>query len=199
MSHSTVTKINVLQQPTSWVWVEQALAHLDEILLDHSHCERKAAATALNFLFRYCSYPKLVRELTAIAREELEHFEQVNQWLERRNIDLAPLNAPPYAAKLKALVRRPEPHRLLDSLLVSALIEARSHERLALLGQHCPDPELARFYRSLVASEARHYGIYWVLADTYFEREVVQRRLDELAILESELLATLHPEARIHS
>jgi tRNA-(ms[2]io[6]A)-hydroxylase len=199
VSSSTLHVINTLKQPTSLAWVEQAIAHLDTILLDHSHCERKAAGVALNLMFRYPSHTKLVRELTAIAREELEHFEQVNQWLERRGIPLAHLSSPPYGAGLKALIRRSEPDRLLDSLLVSGLIEARSHERLGLLGTHCPEPELAKFYRGLMASEARHYGVYWVLADTYFERDVVQERLDELAIQESELLAILHPEPRIHS
>jgi tRNA-(ms[2]io[6]A)-hydroxylase len=150
-------------------------------------------------MFRYPSNTKLVRQLTAIAREELEHFEQVNQWLERRSIALSPLSAPPYAARLKALIRRDEPERLLDSLLVSGLIEARSHERLGLLATHCPDRELAEFYRSLMASEARHYGVYWVLADTYFERDIVKERLEELAIQESESLTNLYPEPRIHS
>jgi len=196
---TTLPTINTLKLPTSWDWVEQAIAHLDIILLDHSHCERKAASAALNLMFRYPSNTKLVRELTAIAREELEHFEQVNQWLEKRGIPLAPLNSPPYAAGLKALIRKSEPDRLLDSLLVSGLIEARSHERLGLLATHCPEPELAQFYHSLMASEARHFGVYWVLADTYFERDLVKVRLDELAIQESELLATLHPQPRIHS
>lgn len=191
--------INTLKQPTRWEWVEQALSHLNIILLDHSHCERKAAGVALNLMFRYPSNMQLVRQLTAIAREELEHFEQVNQWLERRGIPLGPLSSPPYGAGLKALIRRHEPERLLDSLLISGLIEARSHERLGLLATHCPDRELAQFYRGLMASEARHYGVYWVLADTYFERDVVTERLEELAIQESELLATLHPEPRIHS
>ena len=195
----TLPTIKFLQQPTSDAWVEQAIANLDIILLDHSHCERKAAGTALNMMFRYPSSSKLVRALTAIAQEELEHFEQVNQWLDRRGIPLAPLNSPPYAAGLKAEMRKNEPHRKLDSLLVSSLIEARSHERLGLLGTHCPDPELARFYRGLMASEARHYGIYWTLATYDYEREVVNQRLEELAIVESELLSTLHPEPRIHS
>lgn len=150
-------------------------------------------------MFRYPSYTKLVRTLTAIAREELEHFELVNQWLDLRGIALAPLPAPPYGSKLSAQVRRDEPERLLDMLLVSGLIEARSHERLGLLAQHLPDPELAKFYRSLMASEARHYGAYWVLATTYFEVDVVTARLQELATVESELLATLHPHPRIHS
>jgi tRNA-(ms[2]io[6]A)-hydroxylase len=191
--------INILKQPTSQAWVEQAIAHLDIILLDHSHCERKAAGVALNLMFRYPSNTKLVRELTAIAREELEHFEQVNQWLERRGIPLGPLSSPPYGGGLKAVIRPSEPDRLLDSLLVSGLIEARSHERLGLLATHCPDRELAEFYGSLMASEARHYGVYWVLADTYFERDVVKERLEVLACRESELLVTLHPEPRIHS
>lgn len=177
----------------------QALANLNTVLLDHSHCERKAAGVALNLMFRYPSNTKMVRSLTAIAQEELEHFEQVNQILENRGIALAPLAASPYGAGLKAQVRPTEPDRLLDSLLISGLIEARSHERLGLLATHLPDPQLAKFYRSLMASEARHYGIYWVLATTYCDRETVNRRLEELAIVESNLLSTLHPEPRIHS
>jgi tRNA 2-(methylsulfanyl)-N6-isopentenyladenosine37 hydroxylase len=191
--------IKFLQQPTSEAWVAQALANLDTILLDHSHCERKAAGVALNLMFRYPSSAKLVRTLTTIAQEELEHFEQVNQWLDRRGIALAPLTPPPYGGGMRAEIRPQEPYRQLDSLLVSGLIEARSHERLGLLAAHCPEPELAQFYRGLMASEARHYGIYWTLATTYFDREVVTQRLEELATVESTLLSTLHPEPRIHS
>ena len=191
--------IQLLQTPTSEAWVEQALANLDTVLLDHSHCERKAAGVALNLMCRYPSSTRLVRTLTAIAQEELSHFELVNQWLERRQIPLRPLPAPPYGAGLSAQVRREEPLRQLDSLLVAALIEARSHERLGLLATHCPDPELAQFYGSLMASEARHYGAYWVLAADKFDRPVVSDRLAALAVVESQLLATLHPEPRIHS
>jgi len=195
----TLPTIKFIKKPTSPQWVEQALANLDIILLDHSHCERKAAGVALNLMFRYPSHTKLVRMLTAIAREELEHFELVNQWLERRNIPLGQLSAPPYPAALTAQIRRLEPDRLLDSLLVSGLIEARSHERLGLLGSNCPDPDLAKFYQGLMTSEARHYGIYWVLATTYFDREIVTTRLEELASIESELLTNLYSQPRIHS
>lgn len=199
MTAISLPKIKFLQQPTAPAWVEQAIAHLDIILLDHSHCERKAAGVALNLMFRYPSNTQLVRMLTAIAQEELEHFELVNQWLERRGIPLGPLAAPPYGAGLNAQIRKPEPQRLMDTLLVCGLIEARSHERLGLLAQHCPDPELAQFYRGLMTSEARHYGVYWVLATTYFPEVQVKERLHELAIAESNLLSTLHPEPRIHS
>lgn len=199
MISSTPTPIKFLKQPTSEAWTAQAIAHLDTVLLDHSHCERKAAGVALNLMFRYPSSTKLVRTLTAIAQEELEHFEQVNQILEQRGIPLAPLAPPPYGAGLNKQVRSQEPGRMLDLLLISALIEARSHERLGLLGAHCPDPVLAKFYRGLMNSEARHYGAYWLLATTYFDRSIVEQRLEELAIVESDLLATLHPEPRIHS
>ena len=193
------TKIKILRQNTSDRWIAQALSDLDTILLDHSHCEKKAAGVAINLMFRYGSYRQLVKQLTAIAKEELEHYEQVNQWLDKKGIALAPLNSPPYGSKLKAQIRHQEPDRLLDSLLVSALIEARSHERLGLLGEHCPEPELAKFYRSLMASEARHYGIYWVLATQYCDRKLVARRLEELSIIESEILSTPYHEPRIHS
>jgi tRNA-(ms[2]io[6]A)-hydroxylase len=195
----TVKTIKFLKEPTSTAWIEQAIANLDTILLDHSHCERKAAGVALNLMFRYPSSAKLVRSLTAIAQEELEHFDLVNQWLDRRGVALAPLSAPPYGAGLSGQIRRREPLRMLDSLLVSALIEARSHERLGLLAAHCPDAELAQFYRGLMTSEARHYGAYWTLAATYFDPDTVNQRLAELAEVESALLATLHPEPRIHS
>ena len=176
VSSATITKIKILQQPTNSAWIQQALSNLNTILLDHSHCERKAAGVAINMMFRYPAHHKLVRQLTAIAQEELEHFEQVNQWLDKRSIPLAPLNSPPYFAKLKSQIRHSEPDRLLDCLLISALIEARSHERLGLIGEYCPDPELAKFYRSLMASEARHYGIYWVLAEHYSDRSTVEHR-----------------------
>ncbi len=191
--------IKILQQPSNPAWIEQAIANLDTVLLDHSHCERKAAGVAINLMFRYPSHHKLVRQLTAIAREELEHFELVNQWLEKRDIPLAPLNSPPYFTKLKSQVRHCEPDRLIDSLLLSAIIEARSHERLGLIGEYCPDPELGKFYRSLMASEARHYGIYWVLAEHYSDRSTVGRRLAELGEYESQILSTLHHEPRVHS
>lgn len=193
------TTIKYLQEPTSREWLEQALSHLDTILLDHSHCERKAAGVALNLMCRYPSSTALVYQLTEIAREELEHFQQVNLILERRGIALAPLAPPPYGAGLKAQVRRQEPERMLDLLLVSGLIEARSHERLGLLAEGLSDESLAKFYRSLMASEARHYGAYWILATAYFDLDTVKQRLEELAIVESKLLATLHPEPRIHS
>ncbi len=145
MRTESLPRIRILQTPTSMAWVEFAIANWQTVLLDHSHCERKAAGVALNLMFRYPSSTRLIDQLTAIAQEELDHFAQVNRLLAQREIALAPLNAPPYGATLGKAVRRQEPERMLDALLVAALIEARSHERLGLLAQHCPDRELAQF------------------------------------------------------
>lgn len=197
--NAAATTIKVLKQPTSTDWIDQAIANMDTILLDHSHCEKKAAGNALRLICRYPSHEKLVRQLTALAREELEHFDMVNQILQERRIPLKTLPPPPYGETLISNVRGEEPKRCLDFLLVSALIEARSHERLGLLGYHCPDEKLAKFYRGLMASEARHYGMFWLLAVESFSREEVDQRLDELATVESDILSTLHPQPRIHS
>jgi tRNA 2-(methylsulfanyl)-N6-isopentenyladenosine37 hydroxylase len=192
-------RIRCLITPTSPAWLDQALNNLDVILLDHSHCERKAAGVALNLMFRYPAQAPLVRALSAIAQEELQHFDQVNAILEQRGIPLAPLAAPPYGAQLSGQIRKTEPDRQLDALLVAGLIEARSHERLGLLAAHCPDPALAAFYAGLMASEARHYGVYWLLAESCTDRQTLDQRLDALAQVESQLLTELHPEPRIHS
>ncbi len=191
--------IRFLKRPTQAAWIEQAVNNLDEVLLDHSHCERKAAGVALNMMFRYPAHGPLLKALTAIAQEELEHFEQVNQILEKRGVKLRPLQPAPYGAGLKSQIRRQEPERMLDAMLVAALIEARSHERLGLLAEHCGDPELSKFYRALMASEARHYGAYWLLATQDYDRDIVDQRLEELATAESDLLETLHFAPRVHS
>lgn len=191
--------IRFLKTPTQAAWVDQAITNLDEVLLDHSHCERKAAGVALNLMFRYPSHGPLLAALTAIAQEELEHFAQVNQILAQRGVALRALQPAPYGAGLKAEIRRQEPERMLDALLVAALIEARSHERLGLLAEHCGEAKLSQFYRALMASEARHYGAYWLLARQNYPCETVEQRLDELAIRESQLLARLHSAPRIHS
>lgn len=196
---SSLAKIKLLHQPTQESWLRQALGNINTILLDHSHCERKAAGVAVNLLFRYPSHGRLIYQLTAIAKEELEHFELVNQWLEKRGVALAPLKPSPYGVRLKQEIRKNEPERMLDSLLVSALIEARSHERLGLIGENCEDRDLGKFYLGLMASEARHYGVYWLLATEYFDRTLVDQRLEELGEIESAILENLYPEPRIHS
>jgi tRNA-(ms[2]io[6]A)-hydroxylase len=194
-----VARVRWLAAPSGAAWLAQALAHPAELLIDHAHCERKAAGAALQLMFRYPSDEALASALSPLVREELEHFERVLELLQRRGIALRPLAAPPYGAALAKLVRREEPARGLDSFLVAGLIEARSHERMALLAAHSPDPELRDLYGDLLASEARHFGLYWVLCERRWPRPLVMERLGELAAAEEALLARLHPEPRMHS
>jgi tRNA-(ms[2]io[6]A)-hydroxylase len=202
MIPAQASRVKWLAAPSSAAWLEPALADPATLLLDHAHCERKAAGVALQLMFRYPSDGELARALSPLAREELEHFERVHHLLERRGLPLKPLAAPPYGAGLAQRVRRQEPARLLDSLLVAGLIEARSHERMALLAAHSPDSELRELWGELLTSEARHFGLYWVLAERRFPRPQVLARLAELAAVEHELLAATASPAfgvRMHS
>ena len=197
-----VASIRWLAAPSSASWLEQAIARPEEVLIDHAHCERKAAGAALQLMFRYPSSETLAEALSPLAQEELEHFDRVLALLQRRGIALRPLPAPAYGSRLAAEIRRQEPLRQLDSFLVAGLIEARSHERMALLAEHSPDGELRQLYGELLASEARHFGLYWVLCERRWSREVIIPRLQELAAIEVEALSGQleRPEdVRMHS
>ena len=193
------SKIRWLINKTTEDWVDLAISNPMEILLDHAHCERKAAGVALQLMFRYVSEPGLSEVLSPLAREELEHFERVLFILNARGIKLQKLASPPYGAILAKNIRKDEPLRMLDSFLVAGLIEARSHERMKLLSIHSPDIELRNLYDDLLKSEARHFGIYWKLADERFDRNLLISRLEELAKVESDALLEMHHQPRMHS
>ncbi|MBX7080896.1 MAG: tRNA-(ms[2]io[6]A)-hydroxylase [Nannocystaceae bacterium] len=191
-------------------WGLAALAHLDEILLDHAHCEKKAASTALGLLFRYPEHEVLARPLSALAREELEHFERVLDHVTRRGGRFGRLPPPPYAASLMTPVRTHEPARAVDTLLCCALIEARSCERMQRLHEalqhaeatHDPraDPALRELYGDLLACEARHHGAYLELARVIGgDRSAVDARLQALAQHEAAVLADAPVLARMHA
>lgn len=188
-----------LASATSSAWIEQAITHLDQVLIDHANCEKKAAGNALSLLFRYPNRPALVEALSPLAREELQHFEKVHRHLQRLGIPVKKLSAAPYASELGKQIRRQEPDYLLDSLLIAAIIEARSHERLGLLGDHCPEPELRKFYQWLTAAEERHVTLYLDLAWDQFPEAEVALRLEHLLTVEAQILSTLHPQPRVHS
>ena len=195
-------RVKWLAAPSSATWLDAAIERPDLVLIDHAHCERKAAGTALQLMFRYPSDEVLGAALSALAREELEHFEQVLRLLQARGIPLRPLPAPAYGATLTAAVRRGAPERMLDAFLVAGRIEARSHERMALLAAHSPDPELQDLYGALLTSEARHFGLYWLLAEERFGRGPTVARLEELAAVEVQALTgdLANPEhVRMHS
>ena len=184
-----VASIRWLAAPTSSSWVEQANARPMEVLIDHAHCERKAAGAAVQMMFRYLCEPGLGEALSPLAREELEHFEQVLRLIKARGRYLEPLPSPGYGAELAKHIRKGEPQRMLDSFLVAGLIEARSHERMALLAEHSPDPQLRELYGDLLASEARHFGLYGVLCEQRHPRAMITERLEQLAAAEAQALA----------
>ena len=188
-----------LVSTTGPAWLARALAHLDEVLVDHAHCEKKAASTAVSLLFRYPERAELLGPLARLAREELEHFERVLEHLVARGIPLARQRPSPYAAELMAAVRAEEPARLLDTLLCMALIEARSCERLQLLAESVPDATLSSFFTSLLASEARHHGTYVALAERVAPPPAVRERLAVLARHEAEVLERAPDLPRLHT
>jgi tRNA 2-(methylsulfanyl)-N6-isopentenyladenosine37 hydroxylase len=190
-----------LASDTNQRWLEQVDTHLDEILIDHAHCEKKAAGCAMNLIFAYVDKPDLVAELSEIVREELEHFLQVLELLKRRGTPFRKLTPSLYGQQLNALVRKFEPDRAVDRLLIACLIEARSCERFALLKDHVRhrEPELADFYASLFESEARHHTTYVRMAKLFQSEEKVKARLKDLAIEEAKIIADVYPLPRMHS
>lgn len=188
-----------LKSETGARWFEQVDEDLDAVLIDHAHCEKKAAGTALNLMFAYVEDLDLCREMTEIVNEELEHFHMVIEVLQSRDVPFRRLTPSSYGRRLNDLVRKEEPHKAIDRLLVAGLIEARSCERFSKLAEHVQDQELAEFYRSLFESEARHHTTYTRLAKHFADEQTVMTRLDELAEQEAEILASSDDPPRMHS
>ena len=188
-----------LHTPTPDHWFDKVKSNLEELLLDHAHCEKKAASVAMNLLFAYVEHPDLARAMTGIVREELEHFEMVMDRIQKRGWSWRKLRPSRYGERLHALIRREEPGRAVDRMLVAALIEARSCERFGMLRDRLEDRDLADFFGSLYESEARHHGSYVHLAQLFAPREEVRARLAELAEAESAIILEGEPMARMHA
>lgn len=189
-----------LHSATSEEWLRQVTgAGLTELLIDHAHCEKKAAGTAMGLLVAYVEDRDLGRAMTEIIQEELSHYHLVLDLLERRNIRFRRIRPSRYGAALHTLVSRNEPQRAVDRLLIAGLIEARSCERFGLLRDRLADRELAEFFSSLFESEARHHSTYVRLAHAYASAEQVRQRLHDLAEAEAAILATPDDVPRMHS
>ena len=187
----------ILRASTPAAWVEDALSHLPELLLDHATCEKKAASSALALMFAYAEDAVLARTLARLAREELRHFEQVSKALGSLGVAYARQRPGRYAQQLRALVRSADPGRKVDLLLAAALIEARSAERFELLAPRVPAP-IVRLYHELCAAEARHFELYLELAREAAPQEW-QGRLEVLAAREAQLATTADRLVRFHS
>jgi tRNA-(ms[2]io[6]A)-hydroxylase len=189
-----------LDTPTPEEWLVEACGRLPEMLLDHANCELKAASTALGFLYRYPERTALAQRMSRLAREELRHFEQVRSIMDDMDIPFERLTASRYAGGLRKAVRNEEPYKLLDMLLVGALIEARSCERFAKIAPRLPE-KLGRFYGGLLASEARHFEHYVAFAKSEcgVDESEIDARLEELKVIEASLIAEPDDEFRFHS
>ena len=191
---------NFLNSETPDAWIDEARKRVPELLLDHANCELKAASTALGFLYRYPDRPALAQRMSRLAREELRHFEQVRSIMQDMDVTFDRLTASRYAGKLRAAIRGQEPHKLMDLLLVGALIEARSCERFAKLAPHLP-PQLGKFYSGLLASEARHFEHYLALArsEVSVADDEFDARLEQLKTIEAALINAPDEQFRFHS
>lgn len=182
---------------TPKLWIDNALANPDLMLIDHAHCEKKAASTALSLMYRYVDNTDLLNKMSRLAREELRHFEQVLAIMKKRGVEYGHLSPARYAAGLREEVRKEDPGRLVDVLIVGAIIEARSCERFAALAPYL-DEKLGDFYNGLLKSEARHYQDYLSLAEQA-NGGPVSERVGQFLAIEKRLIEEPDTEFRFHS
>lgn len=186
-----------LRCETPDAWLQNALAQQDLLLIDHANCEKKAAGTAMNLLYRYVDKADLLQRMSKLAREELRHFEQVLSIMTKRGIEYVHTAPARYAGALHKHVRTYEPEKLIDTLIIGAFIEARSCERFARIAPLL-DAELQAFYMGLLASESRHFHHYLQLAQHYSEKPI-DTRVEFFAEHERELIEAEDSEFRFHS
>ncbi len=182
---------------TPQAWIDRALQEPALLLIDHANCEKKAASTALGLMYRHTDQYELLQKLSRLAREELRHFEQVLAIMKKRGIDYITITASRYAAGLHEYTHKRDPEKLVDTLILGAIIEARSCERFAALAPHL-DPVLQKFYFSLLQSESRHFIDYLVLARK-MATQCIDQRIDFFLLREQELIKSPDKEFRFHS
>lgn len=186
------------ETPKSWIDKAIKPENLAVLLVDHANCEKKAASTALNLIYRYTDNFELLNKMSRLVREEMRHFEQVIKIMKQRDIPYQHISASRYAAGLREVVRKDDPGRLVDVLIVGAFIEARSCERFAKIAPHL-DSELKAFYQSLLKSEARHYQDYLALATKASGNESIDQRIAVIQSCEQQLIQDPDVEFRFHS
>ncbi len=182
-----------LKLPTDPRWVDIATKNIEDILIDHAYCEQKAASNGISLIVQFPERTKLVDTCTEIVAEEWSHFERVLAELKKRGYTLGHKRADEYAVQLNKLERKGGhiDRQLMDKLLISALIEARSCERFRLLSEEIVDEELRKFYYELMVSEANHYTTFLELAKEYMPEEIVKARWQELLDAEAQIIASL--------
>ena len=189
-----------LKLPTDPRWVNIAEKNIEEILIDHAFCEQKAASTAISLIVTYPEYSDLVTAMTALAKEEMSHFQLVHQKLLERGLSLGRERKDQYVHDIIDFFPKNKHReaRLIHRLLTAALIEARSCERFRVLSENLEDKELAKFYRDLMVSEANHYTMFLTFARKYGDREKVDSMWHNLLEYEAKVIANYGNKEHIH-
>jgi len=179
-------------------WVEIVLNNFDSFLLDHASCERKASSTNMSLVVKYPNRTKMIEPLIKMALEELEHFHQVYKIIEKRGLILIPDEKDQYVNYMLRYLRITSDERLLDRLLLSGIIEARGCERLNMISNALEDKELKNFYTELTKCEARHHSQFINLANLYFDKETISKRMEELLTIEAEAIQSVPLRPTVH-
>lgn len=189
-----------LKLPTDPRWVNIVEKNIEEILTDHAYCEQKAASTAISLIVGFPNKSELVKEMVALAREEMGHFNMVHDKIIERGYTLGRERKDQYVIELMKFFPKggSKDTHLVHKLLYAALIEARSCERFRLLSEELTDPELAIFYRNLMVSEANHYTLFLGFARKYGKREEVDKKWQDLLDYEAQIMAQLGTHQTIH-
>ena len=186
--------------PSPKAWVECVLENFDDFLLDHASAEKKASGMALNMLSHYPDKSDLVSKMTELAIEELNHFKEVLKLIQERKLQLKGDEKDPYVNQMIKQIGKGKEQYLIDRLIVAGIIEARGHERFALIAKHLPDSEaqLKQFYQAITRSEERHAEQFIALAHQYSNTIDVEQRLHELIEQEGRIFQTLAIKPALH-
>ncbi|BDQ03999.1 tRNA-(ms[2]io[6]A)-hydroxylase [Ignavibacterium sp.] len=187
-----------LKNKTKPEWIKFALENLPSIIMDHAHCEKKAAGTGMSLLSTYFDKKEISLIMSDLVEEEIGHYRSVIKLLDKMNLTLGRDEGDEYAKSLLSFVNKNEPMRMLDRLLTAGIIEARSCERLQILAENIENEDLRKFYKELSDSEAGHYVTFIKLAKLYFDEELVRKRLDELTQIEAEIVKNLPNKPLMH-
>ncbi|CAL2080329.1 tRNA-(ms[2]io[6]A)-hydroxylase [Tenacibaculum dicentrarchi] len=189
-----------LQFETETSWADIAKDNLQQILTDHAFLEQKAASNAVSIIINYSEETELVQSMSEIAIEEMEHFKMVHDFMVKRGMVLGREQKNDYAIRLQKFFTKTKDrtNALVQRLLIAALIEARSCERFKVFSENMEDEELSKFYKDLMISEANHYTVFLGFARKYQDKDIVNKKWNDLVAFEAEMMRNRGSEAKIH-
>lgn len=187
-----------LKIATAPEWVDAVMADFDRFLLDHASCEKKASSMAMTFVSHYPDRAELVKAMTELAIEELNHFKEVVKLIYARDLQLGADEKDPYVTKLFKHTRKGSDLYFMDRMILASIVEARGHERFGLVAQALPEGPIQQFYKAITTSEGRHLDLFIDLACMYFPKDQVLERTDQLLTIEADIITQLPHRAALH-